>query len=144
MYFTCCFNSHELSHESFLFPGRCQQGWFAKILMKILKKNKETVHRLGFELKDIGTHSIRKGVSTYLTSLVGGPPAAAILVRGGWSMGNVKDRYFKYAGMGDQYVGRCLTLIPVLEHSLASSPPLMDWKNVWHSVPCLQRYYWVW
>jgi hypothetical protein len=122
-YFTCCFNADTVPDHSFLFPGPCQQGRFSKILLNILQRNVETVRRLGYEVKDIGTHSIRKGASTYLTSLVGGPPAAAILVRGGWSMGNVKDRYFKYADMGDQYVGRCLTMTPIMQESLACSPP---------------------
>jgi hypothetical protein len=38
-------------------------------------------------------------------------------------MGNVKDSYFKYADNGDQYVGRCLSLLPVLNVDLAVSPP---------------------
>jgi hypothetical protein len=38
-------------------------------------------------------------------------------------MGNVKDRYFKYADNGNQYVGRCLALLPVLSIDLAVSPP---------------------
>jgi hypothetical protein len=38
-------------------------------------------------------------------------------------MGNVKDRYFKYADNGDQYVGRCLSLLPILSVDLAVSPP---------------------
>jgi hypothetical protein len=122
-YFTCCFNAQNLPRDCFLFPGPAQQGRFSKILQKILKRNEAAVQALGFQLKDIGTHSIRKGASTYLTSLVGGPPAAAIMVWEGWSMGNVKDRYFKYADMGDQYVGQCLTLTPVLLDTLASSPP---------------------
>jgi hypothetical protein len=50
-------------------------------------------------------------------------------------MGNVKDRYFKYAENGDQYVGRCLALLPVLHVDLAVSPPFfveqadMEWVN---------------
>jgi hypothetical protein len=67
-----------------------------------------------------------KGASTYLTSLPGGPPAAAIMLRGGWSMGNVKDRYFKYVDGGDQYCGRCLTTNSVLSVNIASSPPYFD------------------
>jgi hypothetical protein len=38
-------------------------------------------------------------------------------------MGNVKDCYFKYAESGDQYVGRCIALLPVLHVDLAISPP---------------------
>jgi hypothetical protein len=50
-------------------------------------------------------------------------------------MGNVKDRYFKYADNGDQFVGRCLCLLPILNADLAVSPPLfqeaadMNWVN---------------
>jgi hypothetical protein len=50
-------------------------------------------------------------------------------------MGNVKDRYFKYAESGDQYVGRCLSLLPILNIDLASSPPyfssvaVVEWVN---------------
>jgi hypothetical protein len=38
-------------------------------------------------------------------------------------MGNVKDRYFKYAENGDQYVGRCLALLPLMHVDFATSPP---------------------
>jgi hypothetical protein len=41
-------------------------------------------------------------------------------------MGNVKDRYFKYADNGDQYVGRCLCLLPILHVDLAVSPPFFS------------------
>jgi hypothetical protein len=58
-----------------------------------------------------------------LIHFLGGPSAAACCIRGGWSMGNVKDRYFKYAESGDQYVGRCLALLPILHVDLAVSPP---------------------
>jgi hypothetical protein len=50
-------------------------------------------------------------------------------------MGNVKDRYFKYADNGDQFVGRCLCLLPILTVDLAVSPPYftnaadMNWVN---------------
>jgi hypothetical protein len=38
-------------------------------------------------------------------------------------MGNVKDWYFCYADNGDQFVGRCLALLPILSADLAISPP---------------------
>jgi hypothetical protein len=41
-------------------------------------------------------------------------------------MGNVKDRYFKYAESGDQFVGRCLALLPILKIDLAVSPPYFN------------------
>jgi hypothetical protein len=33
---------------------------------------------MGFNVDEIGTHSIRKGAVSYLASLPGGPPAASI------------------------------------------------------------------
>ena len=42
---------------------------------------------LGFEVTDIGTHSIRKVAISYLASLPGGPPIAAVCIRAGWTMG---------------------------------------------------------
>jgi hypothetical protein len=97
--------------------------------MRLLKAKEENIRSHGFEISKIGSHSIRKGASSYLTSLPGGPPAAAIMLRGGWSMGNVKDRYFKYIEAGDQYCGRCLTVSPVLSANLAASPPFFDFEE---------------
>jgi hypothetical protein len=37
--------------------------------------------------------------------------------------GDVKDIYFKYAENGDQYVGQCLCLLPIINVDLATSPP---------------------
>jgi hypothetical protein len=98
-------------------------------LTRLLKAKEHEIRSEGFEISQIGSHSIRKGSSSYLTSLPGGPPAAAIMIRGGWSMGNVKDRYFKYIEAGDQYCGRCLTCSPVLSASLAASPPFFEFEN---------------
>jgi hypothetical protein len=44
-------------------------------------------------------------------------------------MGNVKDRYFKYAENGDQYVGRCLAMLPMQKIELAISPPYFSSKT---------------
>jgi hypothetical protein len=109
--------------------GTNQDNRFSKCLLRLLKAKEEVIQSLGFEISKIGSHSIRKGASSYLTSLPGGPPAAAIMLRGGWSMGNVKDRYFKYIEAGDQYCGRCLTVNPVLSVHLAASPPFFDFED---------------
>jgi hypothetical protein len=92
----------------------------------VLKGKVDLIRSLGFEIQQIVTHSIRKGSSSYLTSLPGGPPAAAIIIRGGWSMGNVKDCYFKYIEAGNQYCGCCLTISPVLLWQLAASPSFFE------------------
>jgi hypothetical protein len=38
-------------------------------------------------------------------------------------MGNIKDWYFCYADNGDQFVSRCLALLPILSADLTISPP---------------------
>jgi hypothetical protein len=121
LYLTCCFNSPQVSSGQ-LFPGVCQDARFSNILLKILIDNREAVHAMGYSVKDIGTHSIRKGAVSYLASLPGGPPAASTCIRAGWTMGKVKDIYMRYVTSGDQFVGRCLSLLSVLRTDFAVSP----------------------
>ena len=126
MYFSCCFAKFTAVDDSLLFQGPGQEVRFSRIFKKLLDEHRDEVRAMGYEIGDLGTHSIRKGAATYLTSIPGGPPVAASSQRGGWSMGNIKDRYFKYQEAGDQYVGRCLCLLPILSVDLASSPPFFD------------------
>jgi hypothetical protein len=64
MYFSSCFSGFKVSKEEMLFPGSKQELQFAKILHRILLENSAEVNQLG-------THSIRKGSSSYLTSMTG-------------------------------------------------------------------------
>jgi hypothetical protein len=109
-----------------IITGKNQDNCFSKCLSRFLKLKENDIRAEGFEISKIGSHSIRKGTSS---SLPGGPPAVAIMLRGGWSMGNVKDRYYKYIEAGDQYCGRCLTVSPVLSADLAASPPFFDLED---------------
>jgi hypothetical protein len=113
MYLTCCFNTAQNS-EGPLFPGVAQDARFSNLLSKVIFKNRVSVKAMGYALEDIGTHSIRKGAVTYLASMPGGPPAAATCIRAGWTMGRIKDVYMRYVTSGDQFVGRCLSLLSVL------------------------------
>jgi hypothetical protein len=122
MYFSCCFNV-KVGSDSKLFPGNDQEDHFARILQRVCAGHVDEVNQLGFQLADIGTHSIRKGAVSYLSSLPGGPPSASICLRAGWSMGKVRDIYMRYVTAGDQFVGRCLAVIPILSHQFACSPP---------------------
>jgi len=81
------------------------------------------VNELGYPLQHIGSHSICKGAVLYLSSVPGGPQAAAICIHAGWTMGKVKDRYMQYIDIGDQFVGRCLSLLPLLSFQFACLPP---------------------
>ena len=89
---------------------------------------------LGFEVTDIGTHSIRKGAISYLASLPGGPPIAAVCLWAGWTMGNIRDIYMRYISSGDQFVSLCLSTLPLLHTEFGSSPPhfvpaIRDWAD---------------
>jgi hypothetical protein len=122
LYLTCCFNTPQNS-EGRLFPGVCQDSRFSLILVKLLNDKKDEIKVMGYNVNDIGTHSIRKGAVSYLASLPGGPPAASVCIRAGWTMGRVKDIYMRYVTSGDEFVGRCLALLSVLRTDFATSPP---------------------
>ena len=78
---------------------------------------------MGYDsIDEIGLHSIRKGVSSYLASLPGGPPPAALCLRGGWSMGQVKDIYFHQTQGGDEFAGRCASMLNLMNGEFATSP----------------------
>jgi hypothetical protein len=115
LYLTCCFITAPTSAD-FLFAGVCQDSRFSNILNKITNDNKLQVQATGFNLDEIGTHSIRKGAVTYLASLPGGPPAAATCIRAGWTMARVKDIHV------NQFAGHCLSLLSVLQMDFAVSP----------------------
>jgi hypothetical protein len=122
MYMTCCFNSPQ-GLDDRLFPGTTQDARFSNLLTRVLREHEDEVKQMGFAVRDIGTHSVRKGAVSYLASLPGGPPAAATCIRAGWTMGKVKDVYMRYITSGDQFVGRCLALLSVLRSDFAASPP---------------------
>ncbi|KAL7579191.1 hypothetical protein ACA910_011362 [Epithemia clementina (nom. ined.)] len=69
-----------------------------------------------------------------MASLPGGPSIASICIRSGWTLGNVKDIYMRYLSAGDQFVGHCLAMIPLLKLEFGSSPPSFmaaweEWAN---------------
>jgi hypothetical protein len=97
-----------------LFPGSDQSGRFSEILKCVLFDNEVELNAMGFECEDIGTHSIRKGGTTYLSSgTTAGPSASSINVRGNWSQGDVRDVYMLWALAGDQYCGFATSTLPV-------------------------------
>lgn len=57
---------------------------FQKYLKKLVCDHKEDVERMGFEVDDIGVHSIRKGAATYCCSgTTAAPHIAAVCNRAG-------------------------------------------------------------
>jgi hypothetical protein len=121
VYFSSCFNTQQQPNGK-IFPGNGQASRFSTILARVINDNGGAVYRMGYEPGVLGTHSIRKGAVSYLASLPGGPPAASTCIRSGWTMGKVKDIYMRYVVSGDQFVGRCLTLLSVLCTEFAVSP----------------------
>ena len=94
---------------------------------------------LGFEVLDIGMYSIRKGAISYLASLSGGPPIAAVCIQVGWMMGNIREIYMRYISSGDQFIGQCLSMLPLLHTEFGSSPPhfvptIGDWADDYHKM----------
>jgi hypothetical protein len=85
-----------------VFLSRCSYDNFCKWFAIALK----TMSNLGFQPEDFGTHSFRKGISSFVAGFIGGPGIITIFLRAGWSVGPVQDRYLTYADGGDQLCGR--------------------------------------
>ena len=131
LYFSCCVSMPQEANDK-LFPGVNQHTRFSNILTRCLAEYSEDVQELGFRPCDIGTHSIRKGAVSHLSSMIGGPPAASICIRAGWTMGKVRDIYMRYITCGDTFCGRCLSLLPILSTAFAASPPhfaSLEWEE---------------
>ena len=71
--------------DSKLFPGDNQYKRFTSYLETILQKhNKEIERDFGVDIKDVGSHSIRKGAATYVSSgATCSPPQVATNIRAG-------------------------------------------------------------
>ena len=129
-YFSCCCNLPQ-NGQSQLFPGQDQYQWFLEMLSCLIQDHEAEVSELGVNPKMIGTHSIKKGTATYMSSLPGGPSILSVCICAGWTMGTVKDVYMQYLSSGDQFVGRCLAMLPLLQMDFAS-PPLPHFVPVWN------------
>ncbi len=96
---------------------------FTKYLRSIIGDNEQALLDFGLEIKDLGTHSFRKGTATYLSGMPGGPTAIAIYLRAGWSLGNVQQRYILSGDGGDQVCGRAASGLKITDPAFASLPP---------------------
>jgi hypothetical protein len=102
---------------------------FSKWLKNVFGKYSEELLAMGLIIMEIGTHSFRKGISTFLQSIPGGPSSTSIYLRAGWSLGPVQSRYILEGGGGDQLCGRAATGLPLTEASFADLPPHFDVSN---------------
>ena len=82
-YFSCCCNLPQ-NGQSWLFPGHDQYQWFLEMLSCLIWDHEAEVSELGVNPKMIGTHSIRKGAVTYMSSLPGGPSISSVCIHAGW------------------------------------------------------------
>jgi hypothetical protein len=122
LYLTSCFNTVQ-NNNGKLFPGAFQESRFAGLFSRVVNENWDQVSAMGYKRSEVGTHSIRMGAVSYIESLPGGPPAASVCIRAGWTMGKVKDVYMRYVTSSDQFVGRSLCLLSVLKCDFGVSPP---------------------
>ena len=109
-----------------LFPGsaKSQATQAGNILQRVLKEHEAEVLAMGYnKTSNLGLHSIQKGVATHLASLLSGgpPPATAVCLCGGWSMGQVKDICFHQTQGGDKFVGCCIALLNMMNGDFAFS-----------------------
>ena len=125
MFFTSCLAGPQ-STASQLFEGTLQDDRFGTLLSKVLGEHLAELHDLGYTPNDLGTHSIRKGAVSYVSSLPGGPTVPAVCIRAGWSMGQVREIYMRYVSSGDQFVGRCLSMLPLDDVEFGTSCARFD------------------
>ena len=112
-----------------IFPGGSQANHYRDVLSKIFssEEGKQELASRGLTANDIGTHSNRKGASTFATSgTTAAPSIAAVSLRAGWTMGKVHDTYLRYERAGDQFCGRTVAGLPAMSPDFALLPPFFD------------------
>ena len=112
---------------NYLFPGDNTSGSFCKQLKQLCTDvaGVALFTLLGLSDVDIGTHSIRKGAGTYaMGGSPAGPNVISLCKRAGWSIGDVKERYLKMIGQGqDCLLGRVLAMLDIMSEEFAVLPP---------------------
>jgi len=109
-----------------LFPGNNQYERFRKILsrMVVLENVALELERRAIDPQSLGTHSMRKGASTYGASgSTACPPSAALQLRAGWTLPGVQGGYLRHEAAGDMYVGRTVSGLPIDKPEFAVLPP---------------------
>ena len=117
-----CFPSTDYQQ---VFPGHDQYDRYSKMIRDILSSQSQAdLHTRGIIPENIGTHSLRKGAATFVSSgSTACPPSSAINLRAGWKMGGVADTYLRYESAGDQFVGRTVCGLPPSQAEFALLPP---------------------
>jgi hypothetical protein len=85
---------------------------------------------LGMSPGDLGSHSARKGTSSYACAgLMVSLPMVAICLHAMWIIGHIKERYLQYNKASGQYLGRVFCGLEVNDVSFAVPPPFFDFKK---------------
>lgn len=74
------------------------------------------------DMKELGTHSNRKGSVSFVLMFVV-ISVVAVYLRAGWSLGNTQDRYIFGGAGGDQIVGRAVSGLSVTDTTFCTLPP---------------------
>lgn len=113
-----------------LFDGDRQHDRFVKKLRKALDQHAELrglLDRQGISADDIASHSLRKGGRSFCAGgSTMGPSTASVLLRGGWRLDGMDQKYVRYEHAGDQLVGRHLSMLDVNSPTFATLPPHFD------------------
>lgn len=111
--------------STIVFGGQAKQNEniFSKWLSKICKDNAEELLSVGVKAENVGTHSFRKGMATFLNGIPGGPSPIAIFLRAGWSLGRVVSSYILNGLGGDNLCGRCATGLDITSKEFSLLPP---------------------
>lgn len=114
-----------------VFAGSSIESKFSKwLLSKLQHMTEAELHEIGVPPADLGTHSIRKGVATFIQGLIGGPNMVALFIRMGWTLGNVQQRYLFEGEGSDQLLGRSACGLDINDVSFTSLPPHFDNNEV--------------
>eukprot|EP00644_Phytophthora_capsici_P006800 jgi/Phyca11/103475/e_gw1.8.808.1 len=80
-----------------LFIGGDNKNRFGRLLRRVIDDlTEEEIGVLCCSPNDIGTHSLRKGSSSYALGQVNGPTPVSVYLRMGQSLGKLKDRYIHF------------------------------------------------
>jgi hypothetical protein len=109
-----------------LFQGSNVNTKFSHWLKALLKKDIPELKELNHMKEDLGTHSFRKGVVTYVLSFPCGPSVVAAFLRACWSLGAVQQRYIFEGEGSDQFLGRVACGLPFGETQFQALPPRFD------------------
>jgi hypothetical protein len=112
-----------------LFDGSAENA-FTKWLHEKAVRN-IPAEDLGMPIKEVGTHSFRKGAATYVTSF-DVLSETSVNLRAGWTIGKVRSAYIMGTPGSDQVAGRMLCGLNILNaEEFLMLPPHFDlWKEV--------------